>query len=89
MSTKQVKDWITVNHQHIPIYEGESKQDAINRSAVLQNEKKKESEIQQNQKDAKKLNQNDTPKPVHRSTMFVTIRNVELVFGLTSKVNKI
>ena len=42
---REVKDWITINGQHVPIYEGESKQDAYNRSVAKYNEDKKESDI--------------------------------------------
>lgn len=31
MENRNIKAWITVKHHHIPIYEGETKQDAINR----------------------------------------------------------
>ena len=32
MAEKQVKSWITVNGKHIPIFEGESKEDAVKRA---------------------------------------------------------
>ena len=56
MSTKEVKDWITVNGQHVPIFEGESKNDAVNRAIAKINEDKKESDIKKNKEQADKLN---------------------------------
>ena len=52
MAYRQVKDWITVNHKHVPIYEGESKQDAINRSIAKDNESKRQSDIKRNKDEA-------------------------------------
>lgn len=54
---KEVKDWITVNHKHVPIYEGESKQDAINRVVAKDNEDKKQSDIAKNKEQADKIAQ--------------------------------
>ena len=31
MEERKIKAWITIKHHHIPIYEGETKQDAIDR----------------------------------------------------------
>lgn len=52
MAEKQVKDWITVNHKHIPIYDGESKQDAVNRAIAKDNEEQKAKQIENNKKQA-------------------------------------
>ena len=49
---KEIKDWITVNHKHIPIYDGESKQDAVNRAIAKDNEDTKEKQIAQSKKQA-------------------------------------
>ena len=56
MSEKQVKDWFTMNGKHIPIFEGESKQDAVNRSIAKDNEDKKQADIERNKKEADILN---------------------------------
>lgn len=56
MVKKEVKDWITVNGKHIPLFEGESKQDAINRVIAKDNEDKKDSDINRNKKEADELN---------------------------------
>lgn len=56
MSQKEVKEWITINHNHIPIYKGESRQDAYNRSIALMNENKKNTDIERNKQEADKLN---------------------------------
>ena len=54
MSNKEPKDWITVNGKHIPIFDGESKQDAYNRAVAKSNEEKKAKEIAQNKEQADK-----------------------------------
>ncbi len=56
MSERKVKTWFTMNGKHIPIFEGESKQDAVNRSIVKDNEDKKQEGIQRNKEEADKLN---------------------------------
>jgi len=56
MAERQVKDWITVNGQHIPIFEGESKDDAYNRAVAQHNEDVKDSQIKKNKAQADKLN---------------------------------
>lgn len=61
MAQKEIKDWITVNHQHIPIFEGQSKQDAINKAkkhqkSVNDDEDKKQKQIAENKKQADKKN---------------------------------
>ena len=56
MSEKKIIDWFTSNGKHIPIYEGESKQDALNRSIAKDNEEKKQSDIEKNAKEADRLN---------------------------------
>lgn len=47
-----VKTWITVNGQHIPIMEGQSKDDAVKNFTARQNEVKKENDEKQRQIDA-------------------------------------
>jgi len=49
-----VKAWITINGQHIPIMEGQSKDDAIKNFTARQNEVKKENDEKQRQIDASK-----------------------------------
>jgi len=51
---KEVKQWITVNGQHVPIYDGESKQDAFNRAVAKSNEDKKAKDIAKNKAQADK-----------------------------------
>ena len=53
---RQVKDWITIKGNHIPIYEGESKQDAVNRYTAKSNEDKKQTDIAKNKQEADRLN---------------------------------
>ena len=53
----KVKDWITVNGVHVPIYDGETKDDAAKRSIKMQqdnikkNQKEKEKQIKDNEKE--------------------------------------
>lgn len=53
---KEVKKWITIHGVHIPIYDGESEHDALNRAVSEFNEKKKNSQIAKNKEQADKLN---------------------------------
>lgn len=48
--------WITLNGRHIPLYEGESKQDAVNRFIANSNEDKRQAEIRRNSEQAARLN---------------------------------
>lgn len=54
MSERKIVDWFTMNGKHIPIFEGESKQDAINRSIARDNEDKKNKDIENAKKQAEK-----------------------------------
>ena len=45
---KEPIDWITINGKHVPIYDGESKQDAYNRAVAKHNEEVKEKQIAEN-----------------------------------------
>lgn len=56
MSDRKVKQWITINGNHVPIYEDESKADAFNRYIATANESKKQSDIAKNQQEADRLN---------------------------------
>ena len=52
----KIVGWITVNGKHIPLREGESKKDAINKAIVKDNEDIKEKQIAQRQKEADERN---------------------------------
>ena len=56
MANKEPKQWITVNGQHIPIFEGETKDQAVNRYIAKTNEEKKQKDIARNKAQADKLN---------------------------------
>lgn len=53
---KDVSEWITVNGKHIPVYSGESKEDAYNRSVAKDNEDKKQQQIAKNREQTNTLN---------------------------------
>lgn len=63
MADREPVAWITVNGKHVPIYEGESKQDAINRSIAKKNEDTKARQIAENKKQADKLNESEKKLP--------------------------
>ena len=52
----EVEQWITVNGVHIPIHEGESKEDAVNKAIAKHNEDKKESDMAKAKEQADNLN---------------------------------
>ena len=54
MAEREVEKWITVNGKHVPVYKGESSQDAFNRATVKQAEDKKARDIARNQEAANK-----------------------------------
>jgi len=56
MAEREVKQWITVNGQHIPIMDGESKDKAVNRYIAEKNEDTKEKQIAKAKEQADKLN---------------------------------
>lgn len=64
MAEKEIKQWITINGQHVPIFEGESKQDAVNRAIAKNNEDVKEKQIAKNKEQADKLNGKSANDPV-------------------------
>ena len=64
---KEVKQWITINGVHVPIYEGEGKDAAVKRAiakqkeAVNKNEDQKAKDIKKNQDEKDKLNADKKP----------------------------
>lgn len=56
MSEREIESWITIKGNHVPIYKGESKQDAVNRYTAKTNEDKRKSDIERNQKEAEQRN---------------------------------
>lgn len=63
MSERKIESWITIKGNHIPIYEGESKADAVNRYTAKMNENKKNSDIAKAQIERDRLN-GKTKKPM-------------------------
>lgn len=56
VAEREIERWITVNGKHIPLYDGESSQDAYNRAIARLNEDKKQSDIERNKAQADILN---------------------------------
>lgn len=57
MAQREVKQWITINGVHVPIFEGESKEDAVNRAIAKKNEDKKQSDIAKHSAQVKEANE--------------------------------
>lgn len=55
MVERKVTGWFTMNGKHIPIFEGESKQDAVIRAVVKANEDKKNIQIAKNKEQVDKI----------------------------------
>jgi len=53
---KEVTQWITIKGKHVPIFEGESQQDAYNRVVAKDNEDLKEKQIAKRRAEVAKLN---------------------------------
>ena len=66
MSEKQAVGWFTVKGKHIPIFEGESKQDALNRVIAKNNESKKQKDIERNKRSVQ-VDRGGKPKSVENS----------------------
>lgn len=63
MANREPKEWITVNGQHIPIFEGQSKQEAVDKALKKQKKvnddhDKKDKQIEANESEADELNRN-------------------------------
>ena len=56
MAERKITGWFTMNGNHIPIYEGETTRDAMNRAVAKMNEDKKNEQIKKNKEQADKLN---------------------------------
>ena len=62
---RKITGWITVNGQHVPIFEGETQEDAVNRftnreNAAKTSEQQKSQQIAKNEAEAKELNKQDS-----------------------------
>lgn len=63
MAEREIEAWVTINGARVPIFKGESKQDAVNRHIAKSNEDKKQSDIARNQKEAQKAQQSQQQLP--------------------------
>ena len=69
MPEREVKDWITINGVHVPIYEGETKDDAAKRAITKQkenikkNEDLKEKQIAKNKEEVTRKNLGEVGEP--------------------------
>ena len=63
---KNITEWITVNGHHVPIYEGESKDDAVGRfTKMMEDDRRKNSQMSKNKAEADKRNTSDPPKRLY------------------------
>lgn len=61
-----IKDWITMHGNHIPLFDGESKEEAINNFLeTKKHEDSKQKQISQNKAEADKRNKQTPPKQLH------------------------
>lgn len=78
---REIEQWVTINGTHVPIYSGESKQDAINRAIAEKNEDTKNAQIVKNKEQADRLNGKKTEFPLsfegHRVWATVTDKPVD------------
>lgn len=54
MAQKEITGWITVNGKHIPIFEGQTKDEVKNKVIAKANEEKKKKDIENSKKQAEK-----------------------------------
>ena len=65
-----IKDWITVNGNHIPLFEGESKEEAVSRfTENKRGNDEKTRQIANNKAEANRLNKQDPPKQLRLSNV--------------------
>ena len=62
MAEREVKQWITVNGKHVPIFDGETEKQAINRAIAKDNEDIKEKQIAKNKEQVSKYVANNSLK---------------------------
>lgn len=69
--SKEPIGWITVHGKHVPLFEGESKSDAISRvfdskQSADSEKSEKEKQISENEKEADKLNSESSTQSIHK-----------------------
>jgi len=65
---KNITEWITVNGHHVPIYEGESKDDAVGRfTKMMEDDRRKNSQMSKSKAEADKRNKQEPPKRLRLS----------------------
>lgn len=84
---REPKEWITVNGIHIPIYEGETKAQAINRHIIEKNEETKEKQIEANKKQADELSAKKK-KPDEKDTKQKQLEIIQKYNPKDPKINK-
>lgn len=65
-----IRDWITVKGNHIPLFEGESKEEAVSRFTENKHgDSEKSRQISNNKAEANRLNKQEPPKQFHLSNI--------------------
>ena len=77
MAKREVKDWITVNHQHLPIYEGESKKE-VAKDYAEKVEKKKTTKSVKDDTKKKKPSDDDKDESEDDDSKTVKINDKEI-----------
>lgn len=82
---REVKMWITVHGKHVPLFEGESKADAIGRAfkntSASKDADKKESTIAKQKSEADRLNSEDKYRDSVKSSGKATIKDGKIMFN--------
>ena len=75
MSERKVVSWITIKGIHIPIFEKESEQDAVNKSIAKKNEEIKQRQIENNRKQVEQIKQSQLPKRIYYDDIPAEVAN--------------
>ena len=73
---KNITEWITVNGHHVPIYEGESKDEAVGRfTKMMESDRQKSDQIAKNKAEADKKNTSDPPRRLYLNDISASVAN--------------
>ena len=75
MADREPVDWITVHHKKVPIFEGESKQDAVNRAIAKDNTNIRTKQIEQNEQQANQLKAAQLPRRLPLADITAEVAN--------------
>ena len=80
MADKDIKQWITVNGKHIPIFEGQTKADAIKNAVKLGHSHPSETKKEMDHKTPKESDKSDKPdKPTQVATKIPYVQLLKIL----------